>query len=233
MSSKTVHSEDSCPIVVKKILSKKYFVLNCFGNLFLLLSLFTSTCIHALGKYILPFVNHLNYVYINIIFNQILFYYIVPQNNKYTKNNNFSYSLLSSSMNYSQCMSGCSTFSTNGSQPITIYLNGDKTMYPSMTTWISYALCSPNAVDSYCNSSDPKNPRGSWGDASNNAYNLSSQSYRTLFSNFNMFNSAKPNVLYNPQPLQLSYSSEDDIASCYCKLRGKLTILFVSFIFMF
>ena len=59
MSLKAVHSKDSCSIVVRKFLSKRYFVLNSFGKLFLLLSLLTSTCIHALGKHIF-YANHFN-----------------------------------------------------------------------------------------------------------------------------------------------------------------------------
>ena len=64
-------------------------------------------------------------------------YYIVPTSNGYTKNNNFIYSFLPRSMNYASCMNSCSTFPTNRNQPITIYLNGVMTKYPSMTTWIS------------------------------------------------------------------------------------------------
>jgi len=182
MSLKAVHSEASCSIVVRKFLSKRYFVLNSFGKLFLLLSLLTSTCIHAL----------------------------VPTKYGYTKKNKFVYSYLPSipNINYSSCMNSCSTFSTNGNQPITIYLNGAMTIYPSMTTWISYALCSPNAMNSYCDSPNS----GSWGDPSNNGYQLKDNA--PLFSNGGLTN-AFPNALYTP--MQLTYALENDVASCYCK----------------
>jgi len=133
-------------------------------------------------------------------------YYIVPTSNGYTKNNNFIYSLLPRSMNYASCMNSCSTFPTNRNQPITIYLNGVMTKYPSMTTWISYALCSPNAMNSYCDSNVSNNP--SWGDPSNNGYQLKDNS--PLFSNGGL-TIASPNAVY--APMQLTYALENDVAS--------------------
>jgi hypothetical protein len=106
-------------------------------------------------------------------------------------------------------MNSCSTFPTNRNQPITIYLNGAMTIYPSKNTWISYALCSTDAITSYCDSLS-KNP--SWGDPSNNGYQLKDNS--PLFSNGGLTN-ALPNALY--APMQMTYALEHDIASCYCK----------------
>ena len=139
-------------------------------------------------------------------------YYIVPARNGYTKKDNFIYSYLTGpNINYLSCMNSCSTFSTNKNQPITIYLNGAMTKYPSTATWISYALCSPNAMNSYCDSNVPNN-NPSWGDPSNNGYQLKDNS--PLFSNGGLTN-ALPNALY--APMQMTYALEHDIASCYCK----------------
>lgn len=107
-------------------------------------------------------------------------------------------------------MNSCSTFSTDRNQPITIYLNGAMTIYPSMTTWISYALCSPSATNSYCDSNVSNIP--SWSDPSNNGYQLKDNSQ--LFTNGGL-TTAFPNALYTP--MQLTYALEYDIASCYCK----------------